>query len=447
MKKKNSYVKKIQNGLTPQQRLYQIVEDGMCIGCGICQSLAGPDNVRMNLVENGAERPVVIGRIEPEVINKIIAVCPGTHIEGLPERLVDEASRYDEVWGQWRRISLAWAQQSEVRYIGSTGGLLTALGLYLVESGEVDFLLHATASNENPTFGERLISRNRADVLRGAGSRYGPTATLIDMLEILDQCEKLNESFALIGTPCDITAMRNLAEIDPRVDEYCRYQLAMVCGGFMKPSGMKQFLGDLGIRMDQVSDLRYRGYGCPGPTRIETLDGNVTEKNYLDFWGEDESVWQLPFRCKVCADGIGDAADIAVSDTWDGGSPTWEGQIDDPGTNAAIVRSAAGEHLLDRAKAAGYVCVGDTLTPRDMDRLQPHQVTKKHSVWARFVGMRSAGKVVPDVRGLRLKPLARRNTLKENLSQARGSRRRSMDGSNSEKTPIPLEPNAESPKR
>ncbi|MGI9315971.1 MAG: hypothetical protein ACR2QW_01455, partial [bacterium] len=101
MKKKNSYVKKIQDGLTPQQRLYQIVEDGMCIGCGICQSLAGPDNVRMKLVENGAERPVVTGSIDQEAIENIIATCPGTHIEGLPERLVDDNSRYDEVWGQW----------------------------------------------------------------------------------------------------------------------------------------------------------------------------------------------------------------------------------------------------------------------------------------------------------------------------------------------------------
>jgi len=438
-KKKHSYIKNLQRGLSSEQRLYRIVEDGMCIGCGICQSLAGPDTIRMQLVRNGSERPVVIGNLTQSTMNKITEVCPGTHIEGLPERLVKKDSHYDEVWGIWREIRLAWAQEPEIRYIGSTGGLLTALGLYLIENREVDFLLHATASKTNPTFGERFISHNRDQVLRAAGSRYGPTATLIDVLEILEKCEKSNQTFALIGTPCDVTAMRNLAEIDPRVDDYCRYQLAMVCGGFMKPSGMQRFLGGLGVEMDRVTELRYRGYGCPGPTRIKTEDGQIIEKNYLDFWGEDESAWQLPFRCKVCADGIGDATDIAVSDTWEGGSPTWEGQKGDPGTNAAIVRSEAGEKLLARAVAAGYVCQGDSLSPRDMDRLQPHQVTKKASVWSRFVGMRSAGNVVPDVRGLRLKPLARRNSLSENLSQARGSRKRSRDGANREETPVPME--------
>ncbi len=39
--------------VTAQERLYRIVEDGMCIGCGICQSIAGPDSVRVRKVENG----------------------------------------------------------------------------------------------------------------------------------------------------------------------------------------------------------------------------------------------------------------------------------------------------------------------------------------------------------------------------------------------------------
>ena len=438
MRRKRSHVKRIQEGLRPEQRLHQIVEHGMCIGCGICQSIAGSGVISMQPVRNGSERPVIVGELDQTTMDKIIDICPGTHIEGLPECMVDESSNYDEVWGIWRKIALAWAEEANVRYIGSTGGLLTALGLYLVESEEVDFLLHATSSKTNPTFGERWISRNREQVLRGAGSRYGPTATLIDVLEILERCERTGESFALIGTPCDITAMRNLATLDSRVGQFCRYQLAMVCGGFMKPSGMREFLDGLGLDVEQIADLRYRGYGCPGPTRIETHEGKVIERNYLEFWGEDESAWQLPFRCKVCADGIGDAADIAVSDTWDGGSPTWQGQKDDPGTNAVIVRSRTGEELLDRATAAGYVSLGEALTPRDMDRYQPHQVNKKCSVWARFVGMRSAGKVVPDVRGLRLKPLARRNSLGENLSQARGSRARSRDGVNGEETPMPI---------
>jgi coenzyme F420 hydrogenase subunit beta len=365
-------------------------------------------------------------------------VCPGARIEGLPENLVAPDSKYDEVWGIWREIVLAWSADPDVRHIGSTGGLLTALGLYLIESDEVDFLVHATASERSPSFGRRLISRTRDDVMGGAGSRYGPTATLIDVLQILDNCETSGETFAFIGTPCDVTALRNLATEDERVSRYCKYQLAMVCGGFMAPSGLQDFLAGEGISFKNITALRYRGYGCPGPTRIETAENAVTEFNYVDFWGDDESTWKLPFRCKVCADGIGDAADIAASDTWNGGSPPRYGQDRDPGFNAALIRTIPGQQLIQRAVDAGYVSLGDQLTPRDMDRFQPHQKAKKKSVWSRFAGMRAAGNVVPDVHGLRLKPLARTNSFSENLDQARGARKRCHDGKNREATPISI---------
>ncbi|MDG1415890.1 MAG: hypothetical protein P8R39_11095, partial [Alphaproteobacteria bacterium] len=46
---------------TPEDRLYRIVEEGMCIGCGLCESLAGPESVKMQVVDSGFERPLVVG--------------------------------------------------------------------------------------------------------------------------------------------------------------------------------------------------------------------------------------------------------------------------------------------------------------------------------------------------------------------------------------------------
>lgn len=42
--------------VSPKQRFYRIVEDGMCIGCGLCQSLAGSGRVRMAKVASGVGR-------------------------------------------------------------------------------------------------------------------------------------------------------------------------------------------------------------------------------------------------------------------------------------------------------------------------------------------------------------------------------------------------------
>jgi coenzyme F420 hydrogenase subunit beta len=422
-------------GIGPADRLYRIVEDGLCIGCGLCQSLAGPERVRMLRTAAGDERPFVAGALDHETVDRIYDVCPGTRIEGLPEPLVGPETRVDTVWGPYLRIVRAHAGDPEVRFKAATGGVLTALADYLLASGRVDFILHAKASEAHPSCGERHLSFDRAGVLAGMGSRYGPTAPLRDFREILDR----DRPFAFVGKPCDVAAIRNYARHDARVERLLRYKLVLVCGGFMPTPNMRAFLAELGIAEKDLTLLRYRGYGCPGPTRIETRDGRVIEKNYLDFWGEDESAWSLPFRCKVCPDGIGEAADLAASDTWPGGSPSWEGQAEDPGTNAVLARTPAGLELMEAAARDGALVIERDITARDMDDYQPHQVAKKYAVWARHAGLKAAGKLTPEVARLRIAELAREAGLAANLAQARGTRRRAREGRSSEARPRPAD--------
>jgi len=418
---------------TPEERLYRIVEDGLCVGCGLCQSVAGAERLRMVVTPEGDERPYAVASLDHATVDRIYDVCPGTRIEGLPEAQIEDATAVDPVWGPTLRIVHAYAADPEIRFKGSTGGVLTALGAYLIESGRVEMVLHAKASKRQPTFGERQLSRTRADVLDGMGSRYGPTAALVDLGAVLDQ----GKPFAFIGKPCDVTALRNQARHDPRVDALCRYKLALVCGGFMPAPDMRAFLTGLGVDPRDVVGLRYRGYGCPGPTRIETRDGRVVELDYLDMWGEDESAWSLPFRCKVCPDGIGEAADLAASDCWPGGAPTRDGQAGDPGTNAVLARSRLGLELLEAAARDGALVIEGDVSARDMDEVQPHQVAKKRAVWARHLGLRTAGKLAPETRRLRIADLARENGVPENLRQARGTRRRARAGRTSQPTPRP----------
>ncbi|MCP4328905.1 MAG: coenzyme F420 hydrogenase [Alphaproteobacteria bacterium] len=378
----------------------------------------------MVLTPEGTERPVVEAPLDTATVDRIYETCPGTRVEGLPQALLDPAAEIDPVWGPHLRIVRAFAADPEIRFRASTGGVLTALAIYLLDSGRAEFIVHAKASTTHPTWGERHLSFDRAEIVAGAGSRYGPTAPLKDFREILDR----GRPFAFIGKPCDVAAVRNLARYDDRVDALCRYQMVPVCGGFMEPVGMRAFLRSLNIAERQLAKFDYRGNGCPGPTRIETTDGRVIEKNYLDMWGEDEAAWRLPFRCKICPDGIGEAADIAASDTWPGGSPTWDGQAGDKGTNGVVARTRAGAELLAAAAAAGAISIECEITARDMDDYQPHQVRKKHAAWARYVGLKAAGQLAPDARRLRLVELARDNGIAANLAQAKGTRRRAREG-------------------
>jgi coenzyme F420 hydrogenase subunit beta len=415
---------------TPAERLYAIVEQALCIGCGLCQAVSGHDVIRVVKTRSGYLHPVVVGELDDAQVDRIYRVCPGTRIEGLPERLVEADTRLDAVWGPWRRIVRAWAGDTGMRFEGATGGVLTALAACLLDSGRVDFILHARASQHEPSFGEATVSRTRADVIAAAGSRYGPTATLIHV----DDALELDRPFAFIGTPCDVSALRNHAELDPRVNELVRYWLTMVCGGFGAPETTLAFYRRNGIDPDEVTGLRYRGRGCPGPTRVEMARG-AREYHYLDYWGDDESMWGLPFRCKICPDGIGEAADLAAADTWIGGSPDRAGSETDPGTNAVIARTRAGEELLDLATADGSLEIECDITPQDLSTYQPHQLHKKYAVWPRHQGLGDAGRIVPQTARLRIEELAQELAEETRRHQRAGTRQRVGSGKATLPTP------------
>ncbi len=415
---------------SPKQRLYAIVEQGLCIGCGLCQSIAGKQAVQLVKTTQGYQQPVVVGDLAHDTVDKIYDTCPGTRIEGLPERLVEPDTRVDNVWGPWRRITRAYASDSQQRHIGSTGGVLTALGVYLLKSKRVEFILHAKSSARDPSFGDRQLSFNEAEVIESAGSRYGPTATLIDIKEVLDR----NRPFAFIAKPCDIAALRNYARHDARVDRLVKYWLCMVCGGYGTPASTLAFYRRIDIDPEEVTALRYRGYGCPGPTRVETKD-QVREVHYLDFWGDDESMWALPFRCKICPDGIGEAADIAASDTWTGGSPNRTDSETDPGVNGVMVRTKTGEELFTAAIAEGALTIEYDIVPDDMSIYQPHQMHKKYAAHARHQGLADEGRIRPETTGLRIEELAEELPASVNHLQRQGTRKRIQEGRVSEPTP------------
>ena len=313
--------------------LTEIVENGLCIGCGLCRSIAGPDQVELVMTPEGRERPVARRELGEPLLARINAVCPGTRIGGPDPAGQSDDAGSDTVWGSAARLSIGYAGDPVVRFRGSTGGALTALGRFLLASGRVKFILHVAASRSAPMRSERRLSFDSASVLEGAGSRYGPAAPLTDFCQILERAEP----FALIAKPCDITAVRSLARIDPRVDRQMRYALTLVCGGASDLVKSEEVLERFGVSEDELGLFRYRGFGNPGPTRLETKDGRAFELTYQQLW-EDEAKWMIQPRCRICADAIGLSADIAASDVWPGGGPTGE----DDGFNGFIVRTKRG---------------------------------------------------------------------------------------------------------
>ena len=385
----------------------EVVAHDLCVGCGLCEAVTG-GRVKMAATPVGSLRPGPVDGFSAEEERAILNACPGV----VAEPRADSRLPLDPVWGRYGTMRYAWAADPGVRFTAATAGVLTALGQHVLAIGEAAFVLHVGPDPSRPLRTRWVISSTPEEVLANAGSRYGPTAPLAGLGVALD----LGEPFAVIAKPCDLGALHRRAATDSRIDKLVVARLAMVCGGQSGFSKTQRLLDQLGVAEHDVTLIRYRGHGNPGPTRVETRDGQAFEVGYLELW-EDEGTWDLETRCKLCPDALGEAADVAVADVWPGGAPTGE----DEGFSGVVARSEVGESLLSRAAANGRIVLGDAIGPRDLDHMQPHQVRKKEALAARFRGMADAG--VPPIAtpGLRIDELGRRLAPERAAAQRRGA--------------------------
>ena len=396
-----------------------IVESGLCMGCGACESVAGRDRLQVRWDTRGACRPHVWWPLDRATEAAIRRACPGLRMQlpaGGAEAGVSNAVSDDLIFGRVLRMVEAYATDPDIRHAGSSGGVLTGLALHLLESGRAKAVLHVAASSDRPMRTVSHVSRTRDDVLRAAGARYGPAAPLT----LLGGLLTAGEPFAVIGKPCDIAAVRNVGRRDARVRESVVALLTVMCGGQADMPFLWGLLEANKMREEDVSNFRCRGNGCPGPTSIETRDGRRVEFTYDEVWGDAIHEWGLPYRCKICPDSQGEQADIMAFDSI---APE-HAEEDTEGFNSVIVRTARGAGLLRKAQAVGSLTVTEDLDLSTLAYWQSHIVRRREGALARLIGTALRSGVVPRVSGYRLLRAAGRDGVSGFARNAVGAWRR-----------------------
>ena len=404
----------------------QVVNAGLCIGCGLCESLT-KRQVTMQMTPEGTLRPAPIDGFDVADETLLLSVCPGIHIRprqqsDLPVNANTSTKAacppnyaMDDIWGEYASMQYAWAADPEVRYKGSTGGVLNALGRHLLNSHQAAFIYQVKADPQAPIRSIATMSETAEDLMNDTASRYGPVAPLTGLLQALDR----NEPFAVIAKPCDLSAIHNYAAHDERVNKLISHRLVMVCGGQSTEQKARDLLHASNIKPQNVTLYRHRGYGNPGPTRVESNDGKIVEISYQELW-KDESSWGIESRCKLCPDALGEASDIAAADVWPGGSPVGE----DEGFNGIVVRTDTGSNLVASAVDAGELVLGEKISVEQFNDFQPHQVNKKIALQARYQGLADVGAPQIHAPESRLEILGKRLNSDEAENERAGTARR-----------------------
>lgn len=369
-----------------RDKVRDVVARDACSGCGLCTLLDG--GLDMALTDTGYLRPVAARAPaeSPDAATVFDRACPGVRVAAQKPAGAERHPLLGSYFGVWE----AWATDPEIRFAGSSGGALTALHAWLVTSGRAARVTGAAADPRNPRRSVPVTITTRDQALAAAGSRYAPVAALTNP-------DVRASGSAVTAKPCEVSALRAATDAS---GEDAPLLLSFFCAGTPSQAATDTLLAELGIaRDDTVDAMRYRGNGWPGRFAARSGDREV-DADYEESWGSTLGP-TTQWRCKVCADGVGESADIVSADSWATDERGYPLFAEGAGVSALIARTPRGLAVIEEALAEGVIEV----RPLAMSHLadaQPLQTARRRFLLARLWGSRLAGRRPPRFAGFGL---------------------------------------------
>lgn len=367
-----------------------IVRASLCMGCGVCEPVCPTRCISIQESQrNGQLIPVVDQSRCVAGCDVCLRVCPGEEVDllHLSDSFLGEGPRRDEV-GLVRQAVVAHAADPTLRQKSSSGGVGTALLVYLLEQGIIDGAMVVRMRPDAPEEAEVVVARSAEELVGAKGSKYCPAASGTALRTAMRSPGR----YAFAGLPCHIHGVRKFQEVFRKYRERIVLTLGLFCGGGITANGTRFLLQNMGIAQDDLASLTLRGDGWPGKTTAIRKDGSIVKLNkragatsvreaaVYDSWMHR---YFFPPRCLTCPDVTAQLADISLGDPWLKRFTASESS----GLSLVVARSALGARLLDMAVASGAIVLDDEVTVDEViqsqgkipikTKLQPYRIASK----------------------------------------------------------------------
>ncbi len=262
--------------------------------------------------------------------------------------------------GFQKRVLMGRGLDPGLRGKAQTGGTVSSLVALALEEGLVDAAVLTQRGKDLLPAG-RIVSR-REEVLECAGSSYVASPSLAALNKGPWQG---HERIALVGVPCQIWALEKMRSCELNQDAPARkvvLSIGLFCTWALSYTPFVSFL-----RRKFPSEVVEAMDITPPPERILRIR---TSSGSREVPVEEIRPFVQP-ACTVCADMTSELADLSVG--------TVEGE---PGWNTLIIRTSAGESILDRALARGILEVKDLPAPNAQHLAQASMLKKRRALEA-----------------------------------------------------------------
>jgi coenzyme F420 hydrogenase subunit beta len=346
-----------------------VVKDELCTGCGTCTSFCPENAIVMVINQRKGIYIPIIDKIKCNKCGLCFIVCPGHSVDFKQlNTAIFGKQPEDNLLGNHLNCYTGYASDHDIRYNGSSGGIVTALLIFALEQGIIDGALVTRMNNDRPLEPEPFIARSREEIIAAAKSKYCPVPANIALREILKTKEA--EKFAVVGLPCHIHGCRKAEELNIKLKQKIVLHLGIFCSNTDSFKGTEYILRKYGIKKETITQLNYRGFGWPGYMSIVFKNGEKRQIDYNEYMSLLHAGFFTPWRCDFCYDHFAELADISCGDAW---LPEIVSH-DKNGTSVIISRNITGQALLEKALSTKAIMI----TNLKSDRIRGNAAKKLH---------------------------------------------------------------------
>lgn len=362
------------------------MKSDLCNRCGSCVGLSEGKIIFTD--REGEFRPKVIQEPEEAIAAKLLHACAGKHFDFKEYRahFYAETPSFHTYIGPYNGIFIAHSTDEKIRQAGASGGMISAILIWLMNTGRIDGAVVTGMSKEKPWLAASYIATSPEQILEAAQSKYIVTS----VNEILPEIAEFKGRLAYVGLPGQIQSIRKLQKAGDPVVGAIKYIFGPFYGNTLHFSSVRSFLRSYKIRnFKNISKLYFRYGEWPGNMRVEMKDGRAVElpkfhANYL-----------IPFHILknslLCTDLSNEFTDISGGDAW---APVYEER--GKGFSMVISRNDTGKEILLQMEKEGLINLAPISEDEAITMHSHGYDLKKRGTFIRIRFRKLLGKSVPD---------------------------------------------------
>lgn len=297
-----------------------------CTKCGFCQNIY-PENFQLK------KNTVQLKDLDELKYKNLKSFCPGF---GFDYSQKEKDFKFDNLIGPYYSSYISHSLNSEIRGNAASGGVLTEILIYLLETKKIDFIIMPIKNDESQIFPKYSITNDISLVKSNSQSIY----TKIPATEIFDKLIE-NKKYCFVGLPDQNMALRKIMDTNKNIKNKIELLVGPMVGINMDRDSLNGIKKIYNIDKDNyIKSIQWRAGEWPGYLHIKFSDNYEIKikKFYYNFL--------LPFYCShetlLSSDFSNEAADISVGDAW---SPKYEAK--GGGWSVVWSKNKTGDQLLN----------------------------------------------------------------------------------------------------